>query len=92
MKYKNSYSLVVNKSDVPKSPREDTTETPVFPVRGIEVSIETTKGPVTFIPMFFSKKEMQKVYNETYLDKYSIADVLDGKKASSKSHLSFSFG
>eukprot|EP00210_Caulerpa_lentillifera_P001370 g1318.t1 len=57
MKSKDKYSLVVNKNDV----RQDA-KTPVFCIKGVEMSLDTTEGPVTFMPMFFSKKELQKAF------------------------------
>lgn len=35
--------------------------TPMFAIRGLEVSLDTSKGPVNFVPLFFSKTELQEV-------------------------------
>lgn len=35
--------------------------TPMFAIRGLEISLGTSKGPVNFVPLFFSKVELQKV-------------------------------
>ena len=59
---KESYSLVVDKADMKEqeSPERDS-QTPMFSVKGVQFKVDTTKGPVTLIPMFFSKNEVQRV-------------------------------
>ncbi|GMH40724.1 hypothetical protein BSKO_08628 [Bryopsis sp. KO-2023] len=57
----------LDKKSEKETPQEESPEappsgTPMFAIRGLEVSLDTTKGPVNFVPLFFSKKELQLFY------------------------------
>lgn len=74
MRSADKYRLVVDDDDLQAvqnsstaaeaSSSEDTPVqkgTPMFAIRGLEVSLGTSKGPVNFVPLFFSRTELQKV-------------------------------
>lgn len=73
MRSEDKYRLVVDDDDVvivQSSSQSTSSEgagasqlvqgTPMFAIRGLEVSLDTSKGPVNFVPLFFSKTELQE--------------------------------